>query len=92
MTVPVQGQLSDGQETFTGTATGNMDHSGALTITGNKGLSCTGTFVYVTPRTGSGTFNCSNGQSGPFNFVSTGTHGTGTGKLDDRPFTFNFGA
>jgi hypothetical protein len=91
MTVPVEGQSSDGGETFTGKATGYTDGSGSLSIVSNKGLSCSGNFVYVTPRTGSGTFTCLNGQSGPFNFVSTGTHGSGTGKIGDRTFTFTFG-
>ena len=91
MTVPVAGQSSDGGETFTGKATGYADGSGSLSIVSSKGLSCSGNFVYVTPRTGSGTFRCLNGQSGPFNFVSTGTHGSGTGKIGDRTFTFTFG-
>lgn len=91
MTLPVQGSIEDGSETFTGSATGYMDGGGTLTISSNKGLSCAGTFVYVTRRNGSGTFNCNNGQSGPFDFVSTGTRGTGTGRIGTRPFTFTFG-
>lgn len=91
MTLPVQGSIEDGSETFTGQATGYMDGGGNLTITSNKGLTCSGTFVYVTRRDGRGTFNCSNGQSGPFEFVSTGTRGTGTGRIGPRPFTFTFG-
>jgi hypothetical protein len=91
MTLPVEGQSTDGLETFTGKATGYADGSGSLSLVSNKGLSCSGNFVYVTPRTGSGTFTCSNGQSGPFNFVSTGTRGSGTGKIGDRSFTFAFG-
>ncbi len=91
MTLPVEGQSADGAETFKGTATGYSDGGGNLTIASNTGLSCSGTFVYVTPRQGSGTIQCSNGQSGSFNFVSTGSRGTGTGKIGDRPFTFSFG-
>jgi hypothetical protein len=91
MTLPVMGSLEDGSETFTGSATGYMDGGGNLTITSNKGLSCTGTFVYVTNRNGNGTFNCTNGQSGPFEFVSTSNRGTGTGRICPRPFTFTFG-
>lgn len=78
MTLPVRGQTGDGSETFTGTATGYMDGGGNLTIKSNKGRSCKGDFVYVTSREGSGTFTCSDGSSGPFTFVSTGTRGTGT--------------
>jgi hypothetical protein len=91
MTLPVKGSLEDGSETFTGSATGYMDHRGTLTITSTKGLSCSGSFVYITSREGKGTFNCTNGQTGPFEFVSTGTRGTGTGRIGARPFTFTFG-
>ena len=83
--------MTDGGETFTGTATGYTDGGGNLTITSNKGMSCSGAFVYVTRRNGSGTFTCTNGQSGAFDFVSTGTRGTGTGRIGSRPFTFVFG-
>lgn len=91
MTLPVKGAMEDGGETFTGSATGYMDGGGTLQIASNKGLTCSGQFVYETRRNGSGTFNCNNGQSGPFQFVSTGTRGTGTGRLGGRPFTFTFG-
>src|SRR6266568_5170353 len=91
MTLPVRGETETGDETFSGSATGYLDHSGALTIQSNKGTTCTGEFVYVTRREGRGTFRCSDGRSGPFEFVSTGTHGTGTGRLGDRRFTFTFG-
>lgn len=91
MTLPVQGSLEEGDETFSGTATGYMDGGGNLQIASTRGLSCSGTFVYVTPRAGRGTFTCTNGLSGPFEFVSTGSRGTGTGRIGDRRFTFTFG-
>jgi len=91
MTLPVQGQSVAGDETFTGSATGEMDGSGTLTITSSRGLKCTGTFVYETRRSGAGTFVCTNGKSGPFTFVSSGTRGTGTGNIGGRAFTFTFG-
>ena len=91
MTLPVRGQAGDGSETFTGSATGYLDGAGLLTITSNRGRKCTGDFVYVTKRNGSGTFTCSDGTSGPFEFVSTGMRGTGTGTLGGKPFTFTFG-
>jgi len=91
MTLPVRGQAGDGSETFTGSATGYLDGGGNLTITSNRGRKCEGTFVYVTNREGSGTFTCSDGTSGPFTFVSTGTRGTGTGTIGGKPFTFSFG-
>ncbi|WP_293721284.1 hypothetical protein [Stappia sp.] len=91
MTLPVKGQANDGSETFTGSATGYADGAGTLEITSNRGRKCTGTFVYVNGRQGSGTFTCNDGASGPFEFVSTGTRGTGTGMLNGRAFTFTFG-
>jgi len=91
VTRPVQGAMEDGQETFTGTATGYTDGSGNLQVTSNRGLACSGTFVLVTARNGSGTFNCNNGQSGPFDFVTTGSRGTGNGRIGQRRFTFTFG-
>jgi len=91
MTLPVKGQASDGSETFTGSATGYADGAGTLTITSSKGRKCTGDFVYVSRREGSGTFTCTDGASGPFTFVSTGTRGTGTGTLGGKAFTFTFG-
>lgn len=91
MTLPVVGSLSDGSETFSGSATGYMDGGGNLEILGTKGTSCKGNFVYVNSREGAGTFNCIDGRTGPFTFVSTGKRGTGTGKLGDQVFTFTFG-
>lgn len=91
MTLAVQGTTETGDETFTGTATGYMDGGGNLQIVTNKGTSCNGQFVYVTHREGRGTFVCNDGRSGPFEFVSTGSHGTGTGALNGRRFTFTFG-
>jgi hypothetical protein len=91
MTLPVSGQSTDGSETFTGKATGYADGGGTLELASNRGLNCKGSFVYETRRSGSGTFICTNGQSGPFQFVSTGTRGTGTGTIGGRTFTFTFG-
>lgn len=91
MTLPVTGQSADGTETFTGSATGYTDGGGTLTINSSLGRQCTGNFVYVNSREGSGTFTCNDGSSGPFTFVSTGKRGTGTGTLGGKPFTFTFG-
>lgn len=91
MTLPLKGQTEAGDETFSGKATGYADGGGTLELTSNKGLKCSGDFVYVTRRNGEGTFTCSNGQSGAFSFVSTGVRGTGTGSIGARRFTFTFG-
>jgi len=91
MTLPVEGQMTNGRETFTGAATGYLDGGGTLSITSTLGRTCEGNFVYITGRTGEGTFICSDGKSGPFRFVSTGTRGTGTGTIGGDSFTFTFG-
>lgn len=92
LTLPVQGQVRGSGETFTGTATGYMDGAGNLQITSSNGAVCTGTFVYVTRREGEGVFNCSDGRSGPFTFVSTGKRGSGQGNLGDEDMIFTFGS
>ncbi len=92
MTLLVSGIVQNSDETFTGTATGGLDRAGTLSIVSSKGASCEGNFVYVTSRTGEGVFNCSDGRSGPFRFVSTGIKGTGQGNLGGEAFTFTFGS
>ncbi len=91
LTLPVRGLVQDSDERFSGTATGYMDGSGNLKVASNKGASCGGDFVYVTSRTGEGVFECTDGRSGPFRFVSTGNRGTGQGTLGKQTFTFTFG-
>jgi hypothetical protein len=91
MTLPVRGQMQSTDEAFAGKATGYMDGSGTLSVVSSKGTACSGNFVYVSSREGEGVFNCDDGRSGPFKFVSTGTRGTGYGSLGDERFTFTFG-
>jgi hypothetical protein len=91
MTLPVRGFVQNSDETFSGSATGYMDGAGVLTINSNKGASCAGNFVYVNRRQGEGVFSCTDGRSGPFRFVSTGSRGTGYGTLGSQNFTFTFG-
>ncbi len=91
MTLPVKGRFESGNVTFIGTATGYLDGSGTLSMTSNNGLKIEGNFVYVTRRNGEGTFTCSDGRSGSFQFVSTGKRGTGTGHLGNDRVTFTFG-
>ena len=90
VTGTVDGTMEDGSETFQGTVTGYMDRSGILQVSSNRGAQCKGTWLFVTDRLGRGTFRCEDGRSGPFEFVSTGSHGTGTGRLADKRFTFTF--
>ncbi len=90
-TLPVRGVVEVSGDRFTGTATGYMDGAGDLTITFASGRTCSGAFVYVNRRQGEGTFECSDGATGPFSFVSTGFRGTGSGTLKGERFTFTFG-
>lgn len=89
-TANVQGQLTDGSDSFTGTAVGNMDGAGTLSVVSRRGVQCNGNFVYITQRYGEGNFTCDDGRSGPFTFASTGTSGTGSGTLGNQAFTFTF--
>lgn len=91
MTLPVRGLLENSGERFVGTAVGQMDGAGDLHITFTNGRTCAGAFVYVNRRQGEGTFECSDGATGPFSFVSTGRRGTGSGTLRGDRFTFTFG-
>jgi hypothetical protein len=90
MTLAVNGQVEGTEEVFTGSATGYMDGAGTVEITSAK-TTCKGDFVYVTRREGKGTFRCADGRTGPFEFVSTGSRGTGTGDFAGKRFIFTFG-
>jgi hypothetical protein len=91
MTLPVRGQIQGTGETFTGTATGRIDGGGFLKIVSSQGTVCEGNFAYTSGREGKGIFNCDDGRSGPFEFVSTGLRGTGFGELENERMTFTFG-
>jgi hypothetical protein len=93
-TTPVQGSI-DGvtdTETFTGTARGSVvDNSGSLTFTTNRGVSCSGRFVYLTAAQARGTFDCGNGQGGPFELTRTGDKWAGTGIIGNRRVSIELG-
>ena len=91
-TMPLTGAIKDSDESFSGIATDNPDGDGNLTIISSKGASCTGNFAYVTRHQGQGVFECNDGRSGPFKFVSTGMWGTGYGQLGNSKLTFTFGS
>jgi len=91
ITFGVQGASDDGRETLTGTATAYSDGSGVLKIVTSEGRSCSGEFVFIHERQAQGTFTCSDGQRGPFSLVGTRGHGTGSGTIGGKPFSFTFG-
>jgi hypothetical protein len=90
-TLNVLGETADRAETFSGTITGNVDGAGTFWLESDKGLSCIGLFVDVAQKIGNGSFNCSNDQSGSFDFISTGRRGSGTARIGQRQVTFRFG-
>jgi hypothetical protein len=87
----VEGVVEGGREIFSGGSFREIDGGGVLTVQSSQGAVCTGAFAYVRPREGQGTFRCSDGRVGPFQFVSTGLRGTGTGHFGAKRFVFNFG-
>lgn len=91
LTLPVTGQVLNSKETFTGSATGFLDGAGTLEIVSNRGVKCSGQFVYITPRQGQGTATCTDGRAGSFRFASTGTKGTGEGDFGTGKVIFTFG-
>ena len=93
-TVPVHGSIDGVQtsETFTGTARGAVvDKSGNLTFTTNKGLTCAGRFIYLSAQEGRGTFDCGDGQGGPFELARSGDKWAGTGIVGNRRATIELG-
>ncbi|MDK3073005.1 hypothetical protein QO034_07780 [Sedimentitalea sp. JM2-8] len=91
VTVPLRGQLADGSETFSGSATGDLNGPGRLHLVSNRGRTCEGTFVKVSDRAGEGTLTCDDGASGPLRFVGANRSGTGTATLNGKTITFQFG-
>jgi len=79
-------------ETFAGTARGSaVDGSGNLTFTTNTGLTCSGRFVYLTAESARGTFDCGNGQGGPFDLARSGERWVGTGIVGNRRVAIELG-
>lgn len=81
-----------GTETFVGTARGSVvDKSGNLTFTTNTGVTCSGRFVYLTAQDARGTFDCGNGQGGPFDLARTGDRWVGSGIVGNRRVAIELG-
>lgn len=91
VTLNVRGQVDRSAETFTGTIVANIDSDGTIQVVSNRGVRCSGQYVVVTRREGTGTLTCDDGRSGPFQFAAVGTRGTGSGRLGGETMTFTFG-
>lgn len=84
---PMHGTIdgASGTETFTGTARGSVvDGSGNLTFTTSQGVTCSGRFVHLSAQAARGTFDCGNGQGGPFELTRTGDRWVGSGIVGNR--------
>jgi hypothetical protein len=87
----IEGMVEGGGEVFSGGSFREIDGGGVLTVRSSRGAICTGEFVYVRVRQGEGTFRCSDGRIGPFQFAATARGGTGTGHFGSKRFVFSFG-
>jgi len=91
ISLPIQGQVLDSTETFTGMATVHFSGEGNLTLLTNKGVACKGGFVHVSQQEGNGTVTCEDGRLGSFAFVTAGFSGTGSGIIGTEKFDFRIG-
>lgn len=90
-TLPVSGQLTDGSETFTGTAEAGMTANAPFSMMSSKGASCAGSFTLATLTKGQGEFTCDDGRNGLFDFATSGGKIVGTGTISGAPITLTFG-
>lgn len=91
MSLSVNGLVQNSPETFTGTLAGEYDGAGSLKLVSSKGAACEGRYAAVAYQEGKGGFKCTDGRSGTFEFVSSGSSGTGQGRIGDEKITFTFG-
>jgi len=89
--LPVEGEIQDTRETFTGRATAYFSGGGILTLTTNQGVTCQGEYINTDRHQGNGTVVCEDGRLGSFDFVASGFTGNGSGLIDAMPFAFRIG-
>ncbi|WP_139311492.1 hypothetical protein [Desulfovibrio sp. DV] len=89
--LPIEGEIQDTSETFTGRATAYFSGGGILTLTTNQGVTCQGEYTNTDKHQGNGTVVCEDGRLGTFNFVASGFTGKGAGLIDTKPFAFRIG-
>jgi hypothetical protein len=81
-------------ELFVGTAEGNYDGAGTLSIHSRKNaaLTCSGKFTSSAELGGKGKLGCSDGRSATFKFKRlTIYRGHGTGRLERASMSFTYG-
>jgi len=81
----------DGSETFRGEIHGPAYGDGVLTLKSDQGITCVGTYSHYSQAGGTGEFTCSDTRKGVFEFQTKGFSATGSGTLEDAPFTFKVG-
>lgn len=89
--LPIEGEIQNTSETFTGRATAYFSGGGILTLTTNQGVSCKGEYINTDKYQGNGTVVCEDGRLGYFKFVASGFTGDGEGLIDTKPFAFRIG-
>lgn len=89
--LPVRGSILETAETFSGEMTEGTGGSGKMRLVSSRGIVCQGDFVYRSGSEGAGVFNCTDLRWGNFEFLSSGTRGTGVGDLAGQRMTFTFG-
>ena len=89
--LPIEGEIQNTSETFTGRATAYFSGGGILTLTTNQGVTCQGEYINTDKDQGNGTVVCEDGRLGYFNFVASGFTGNGEGFIDTKPFAFRIG-
>lgn len=91
MDLPIHGAVTNSSEVFSGMATVYFWGDGNLTLTTNKGVTCTGDFVHASQQKGHGTVSCDDGRLGVFDFVTAGFTGSGAGMIGAEHFDFRIG-
>jgi hypothetical protein len=89
--LPVEGEIQNTPETFTGKAKAYLSGGGILTLTTNQGVTCQGEYINTDDNQGNGTVVCEDGRLGSFTFVASGFTGNGEGLIDTKPFAFRIG-
>jgi hypothetical protein len=86
--VDLVGSFNESGQGVTGKATGVPGIAGDVVLQGDHGLSCTGTWKYITAGMGAGTLQCADGETGTFLYLEK--DGTSYGQIGNRLLTIKF--
>jgi hypothetical protein len=90
----VEGKMLHAPETFTGESTASIDGTGSITLTSNRGTTCSGPYRQVpndnagevgaeASENGVATLTCSDGRRGKVMFTVGADQAVGTGMLGE---------